>query len=163
MVSSEFTEVEIVQNSALAAVMIWQCGLGFQKEAEGLSMQIPVAFFVLPVCLHQGTLNKLLSTQRRSGLSLFAAKVAENRENLLALHERALLYRELTLASIGVGIQSKLLSIDYAEARVRCNTQRMPSERPEKVKSLIRGAERFGAWCGRLSVDQIATILRIDL
>ena len=102
--------------------MIWQCGIGYQKESDGRPMDMHVAFLVLPTCLHRATLGKLLSTQRRSGLSLFAAKLADDRENLLALHVRALSYRGLTLESIAIGIRAKLLSVDYALAKLRANS-----------------------------------------
>lgn len=162
MPSTTLTEAEIVQNTALSATMIWQCGIGYQKESDGRPMDMHVAFLVLPTCLHRATLGKLLSTQRRSGLSLFAAKLADDRENLLALHVRALSYRGLTLESIAIGIRAKLLSVDYALAKLRANSARMPKYLPERVTPLVRGAERFGAWCGRLSLEEIAGTLRIE-
>ena len=76
-------------------------------KSDGRAMDIHVAFLVLPTCLHAPTLAKLLSTQRRSGLSLFAAKLSDNREDLLALHVRARSYRALTLQAIGIGIPGK--------------------------------------------------------
>ena len=163
MASISFTEAEIVQNSALSATMIWQCGIGYQKEADTHTMDMHIAFLVLPICLHRDTLEILLSTQRRSGLSLFAAKVGQDRERLLALHVRTLSYRALTLDSIGLGVHAKLLSIDYLAAKVRANTGRMPKYLPERIRPLIRGAERLGAWCSRLSVEDVTTTLRIEL
>lgn len=163
MAAAHFSEVEVVQNAALAATMVWKCGMGYQDESESQAMEMPVAFLVLPICLHQETLRLLLSTQRRSGLSLFAGKLAAERENWLAVHYRTLAYRELTLRALGVGIQSKLLSIEYSVARVRSNNARLPSSVPERIKPLIRGSERFGAWCGRLTTEQTATTLGIHL
>ena len=162
MASQTFTEAEIVQNAVLAATMIWQCGVGYQKESGAQPMDMHISFLVLPTCLHRGTLDILLSTQRRSGLSLFAAKIAANRENLLALHVRTLSYRALTLESIGLGVRTRLLSVNYALGKVRANGNRMPTYLPERIKPLMRGAEKFGAWCGRLSVEEITTTLRID-
>ena len=163
MAPAALTETEVVQNAALSAAMIWQCGIGYQKESDLQPMDMHVAFLVLPVCLHRNTLDTLLSTQRRSGLSLFTAKIAADRENILALHVRTLSYRTLTLKAIGAGVQSKLLSVDYPRARIRSNTLKMPTRLPERIKLLLRGAEKFGAWCGRLSIEEITTMLRIEV
>ena len=163
MTSTTLTEAEIVQNAALSATLIWRCGIGHQQESDRQPMHMYVAFLVLPICLHRNTLDILLSTQRRSGLSLFAGKIAEERENLLALHVRALSYRTLTLEAVGVGVRTKLLTVDYVRAKVRANTLKLPTYLPERIKPLMRGAERFGAWCGRLSVDEITTTLRIEV
>jgi hypothetical protein len=51
---------------------------------------LPLAFLVLPLVLHRPTLEMINSTRKASGLALFAAKLGEERENLLAVHERAL-------------------------------------------------------------------------
>ena len=162
MGSAELSEIEIVQNTALTTTMIWQCGIGYQKESESRPMNIPLAFLVLPICLHRTTLDLLLSTQRRSGLSLFAAKLAENREDLLSVHTRALSYRTLTLDSIGLGIASQLFTIDYDTAQVRSNTFRIPKQLPDRIRPLTQGAERLGVWFGRLELAQIAATLRVN-
>ena len=162
MASTPLTEAELVQNAALSATMIWQCGIGYQREADSRQMDMHVAFLVLPTCLHRYTLDILLSTQRRSGLSLFAAKVAQDRERLLAVHVRTLSYRGLTLEALGIGVRTKLLSINYATAKVRANTGNIPKNLPERIKQLMQGAERFGVWCGRLSVEEVTTTLRIE-
>ena len=157
------TEAEVVQNSALAATMIWRCGIGYQAEADGRAMDMHVAFLVLPMCLHAPTLAKLLSTQRRSGVSLFAAKLANHREELLSVHVRTLSYRALSLEAIGIGVQARLLSVDYTSGRIRCSAGSLPSGLPERIRPLFRGAERMGNWCSRLTLEEIITTLRIEL
>ena len=163
MATMEMSEVQIVQNPAVAATMIWRCGMGYQEEGGSRTMEMPLAFLVLPICLHWETLNIVLTTQRRSGLSLFASKISAEREKLLAVHLRALAYRDLTWKAIGMGLQTQLLSIDYASAKIRSNHAKLPRYVPERVKSLVRGSEKVGAWCGRLTMEQVTTILRIDL
>ena len=162
MAPTSLSEIEIVQNTALAATMIWRCGLGYQDESGSSPMPFHLSFLVLPVCMHKDTLDHVLSTQKRSGLSMFAAKVAQNREDLLAVHLRALAFRDLTLASVGVGIRTKFLSVDYRSAQLRSNTHPAPKNLPERIKPHIQGAERFGAWCGRLPLEQIGTTLQVD-
>jgi Family of unknown function (DUF6521) len=103
----------------------------------------------------------VLSTRVGSGLALFTSKLNEDRENLLAVHSRALALRVLSLQSIVVGVRTQLLSIDYEHARVRANTKRAPAP-PDRVGRLMNGSEKLGHWFGRLSLPQMANLLRID-
>ena len=161
MISSNLNEIDIVQNSTLAAALIWQCGLGFQRDL-GTRMPLPVAFLVLPICMHQSTRDVVLSTQRRSGLLMFTSKVAKRKEDLYAIHLRALKFRDLTFDSIGLGIETRLVSVDYTLAQIRSNTHTQPENIPDRIRLSIRAAEKFGSWCSRLSLEQIASTLRVN-
>src|ERR1700675_3067915 len=97
------SELNLVQNPALGAYVLWQFGLGYQS-LDGEAAKLLAVFLVLPIVLHRPTLELVGSTQKGSGLALFAAKLAEREENLLAVHTRALVLRPLTLRSIGFGI-----------------------------------------------------------
>ena len=119
--SSELTELEIVQNPALGAYALWRFGVGYQTE-DGRPPPLPLAFLVLPLLLHQPTLKMIASTQKASGLTLFAAKLGQERENLLAVHERALALRRLSLQSIAMGVDHRLLTLDYNAVTLRANT-----------------------------------------
>jgi hypothetical protein len=79
----------------------------------------------------------------------------------MAVHERALAYRKLTLDSVAMGIQCGLLTIDYSAGVVRANLLKGPVIR-ERVKPLLTGSERLGAWCGRLPINQIASTLKLE-
>lgn len=162
--SAPISEVDVVQNAAFGATLLWQFGLGFQSESEGTPACFLHYFLVLPVCLHRPTLGHVLSTQRRSGLAIFASKVGERREELVAFNSRGLAFRALTLRSLGLATRAGLLTTRYSEAIVRANSierPRMPRP-PELTKDHIRGAERFGAWCGRISIGQTAALLRVE-
>jgi hypothetical protein len=154
-------EIEIVQNAGLGSVMIWKFGLGYQTETGSLSPAMPLAFLVLPIAFHAPTLDLVLSTRVGSGLALFTSKLNVDRENLLAVHARALALRELSLQSIVIGTRTQLLTIDYEHARIRANTKRAPTP-PDRVSRLLGGSEKLGHWCGRLNLSQIANLLRID-
>ncbi len=163
MVATTISEVEIVQNPAIAATMIWQCARGYQDETDGRNMELHVAFFVLPICFHEVSLTNLLKTRRNSGLSSFVSKMAKKQEDLLAIHDRVLALRALTFTSIGFGVQSELFTIDYRQASLRANSHTLPKTLPRDIKSLIRGSERFGAWSGRLSIEEIVMTLRLGV
>lgn len=158
------TELELVQNPALGAYAIWQFGLGYQREGERPS-PLPLPFLVLPLLLHLPTLNMIGSTQKRSGLTLFAAKLGENRENLLAVHGRALALRMLTLRSIGFAVDAGLATVDYAGATLRANTPPPKAKKPvlpDRIKSFSGAAEKVGCWFALMSLSQISSTLRVD-
>lgn len=151
---SPLNEIEIVQNPALGAYTIWRFGLGFQEE-EGLPPAFPLAFLVLPLVLHRPTLETIKSTRKASGLALFAAKLGENRENLLAVHERALTLRRLTLQSIAMGISERLLTLDYVATTIRANTPE-PTIRipvlPERIRAFTGAAGKVGYWFSKVGL-----------
>jgi Family of unknown function (DUF6521) len=158
------SEFEIVQNPALGAYAIWRFGLGFQSE-ESRPAVLPLAFLVLPLVLHRPTLELITSTRKASGLALFAAKLGEERENLLALHERAHILRRLTLQSIAMGISSHLLTLDYQAATLRANTLE-PNIRkpvlPERIKGFSGAADKVGYWFSKVGLPQVAATLAVE-
>jgi len=162
--STNLNESEIIQNPALGAFLLWKFGRGFQAD-ESLQATLPLFFLVLPLLLHSQTGRVIESTRRTSGLVLFAAKLGENREDLLAVHERALTLRNLTWISIEIGIRSGLLTVDYSAATARANTLDGPLAKPwlpERLKSMPARAEKVGYWFSKSGINQIASVLRVE-
>jgi hypothetical protein len=163
-VNSALTELELVQNPALGAHAIWRFGLSFQSE-DGHLPTLPLAFLVLPLVLHRRTLETINSTRKASGFALFAAKLGEEREDLLAVHERALALRRLSLQSIAMGVGCRLLSLDYAAVTLRANTPD-PSIRkpvlPERIQSLSSAADKIGYWFSKFGLHQVASTLAVE-
>jgi hypothetical protein len=153
-------EVDAIQNPALGAFLLWRCCREYRDSAKG--MPLLLSFLVLPLLLHRKTLDTVNSTLKSSGLPLFAAKLGELQEELLAVHTRATVLRELGLSSIAFGVQSRMVVVDYARAELRA----LPIEKkpfiPERLKPLVRGAERVGIWFSNLDVNQIASLLRVE-
>lgn len=157
-------EIEIVQNPALGAYILWRFGLGYQSE-DGRTPLLPLSFLVLPLLLHRPTLDVVSSTLKPSGLTLFAAKLGKERENLLAVHERALALRHLTLQSIGLGINQRLLTLDYTSATIRANTPETTVRKPaipERIRTFSGAADKVGFWFSQLSFHQIASVLTVE-
>ncbi|MET4325324.1 hypothetical protein ABIB80_001145 [Bradyrhizobium sp. i1.15.2] len=157
-------EIEIVQNPALGAYALWRFGLGYQSE-DGRTPLLPLSFLVLPLLLHRPTLDVISSTLKPSGLTLFAAKLGKEREKLLAVHERALALRPLTLQSIGLGINQRLLTLDYTTTYIRANTPETSVRKaavPERIRAFSGAADKVGFWFAQLSFQQIASILAVE-
>jgi hypothetical protein len=162
--SKALTELEIIQNPALGAYVIWRFGVSFQSE-DGRPAALPLAFLVLPLVLHQPTLKMISSTQKASGLALLAAKLGQERENLLAVHERAHALKQLSLRSIAMGVDNGLLSLNYDAATLRANTAddrlRKPSL-PDRIRGLSGASEKVGYWFSRLGLHQVASLLMVE-
>lgn len=158
------SEPAIVQNPALGAFALWKFGLSYQAR-EGTRPVLPLAFLVLPLVFHKVTRDLIGGTHKASGLALFASKLGERREDLIALHERAWFLRELTLESVAVGVSARLLTIDYDEARLRANSpdegSKLPSL-PERIKWVTPAVEKLGQWFAAVPDQQIARTLKID-
>jgi hypothetical protein len=158
------SELQIVQNPALGAYSLWHFGLGFQGD-DARPPLLPLSFLVLPLLLHRPTLDIIASTRKISGLSLFAAKLGEERQNLLAIHDRALTLRSLTVQSLGVAVNAGLITIHYQHGTTRSNSLppglRSPTP-PQRIRSFPAAAEKLGHWFSRAGLSQVASSLRID-
>lgn len=157
------SEAAIVQNEALGAYALWRFGLGYQ-ERNGQAVTLPLAFLLLPLVLHAPTLAMVLSTQRASGLHLFAGKLGEQREDLLALHGRALALRQLTLGSIMVAEQSQLVRIEPSTATLWAFSPHHDLKAPalpERIRRISPACEKIGYWFAGLSDEQVAHTLKV--
>ena len=103
------------------------------------------------------------STRKLSGLPLFAAKLGGEHENLLAVQNRALAFRPLSLQSIALAANRGLVTIDYSAALFRSNT---PDKKapivPERIRGMTPAAQKIGSWFSKMSVHQIASTLRVQ-
>jgi hypothetical protein len=153
--------VEIVQNPAFGAQVLWNFGRGFQTEKIGDLPQLTAFFLVLPMIFHGPTLAEIKSTNQTSGLTKLVAKLSEERERLFAIHDRAMAMRALTLQSVGLGVTAKLIHVDYESALVRSNEVKPPSP-PERLKHHLSGAEKLGRWFARLPQGQVFSLLQVE-
>ncbi|PTM96520.1 three component ABC system middle component [Mycoplana dimorpha] len=164
-VRADLTELEIVQNPAIGAYLIWNFALGYQEDGTA-SVSFSLAFLVLPMLLHRPTFDEVAATRKASGLPLFAAKFDKEREALMELHGRALQLRALSLQSIGVAATSRIIRIDYEHATLRAHSLDLLGVKkpkiPERLNGFSSAADKLGAWFSKLAIPQIASTLRID-
>jgi hypothetical protein len=161
MENNETSPIALVQNSAFGSLLLWSFGRGYQAEKVGDLPPLTVFFLVLPLILHSPTLREIRSTNLPSGLSKLSSKLADQREQLLAVHDRALAMRELTLQSVASGIATSLLHVDYDSALVRSNEAKPPTP-PERLKFHISSAEKVGRWFARLPQSQVFSLLQVE-
>jgi Family of unknown function (DUF6521) len=158
-------EVRNIQNPALGAGLLWRyvCGYVASHPARD-PVPFPLLFVVLPVVLHEQTETFVQNTQRASGLRAFVAKFgkAENSKQdlLLAIHDRMLTLRTLTLESFRLALAARLLHLDAASVIPLSETQAVAGI-PTDVRRLLRSAEKIGSWCGLLTTHEVATTLKV--
>lgn len=160
---ARLSEAAIVQNEALGAYAIWRFGLGFQ-ERNAQAVTLPLAFLLLPLVLHAPTLAMVSGTQKASGLHLFAGKLGEKREDLLAVHGRALALRRLTLGSLVAAEQSRLVRIEPRTATIwafSSHHELQPPPLPERIRRIAPACEKIGYWFAGLSDRQVAHTLNV--
>lgn len=158
-------EVRNIQNPALGAGLIWRFVCGYVANHPTRDpAPLPLLFLVLPIVLHEETEEFVSGTQKASGLRLFAAKFgkAENlkQDLLLAIHDRMLALRCLSMESIRLGLATRLLHLDGATVIPLSETQAVAGIQSD-VRRLMKSAEKLGAWCGLLTVHEIATVLKV--
>ena len=158
------SEAALVQNEALGAYALWKFGLGYQ-DRDGRAATLPLAFIVLPLVLHTPTLAMVLSTPKASGLHLFAGKLGDKREDLIAIHSRATALKRLTLDSLMTAEQCGLVRIDPTTASIWSNGPydglHIP-ELPERIRRFGPACERIGYWFSGLTDQQVAHTLKVE-
>lgn len=161
MAEPHMSPVALVQNPAFGSLLLWNFGRGYQAEEIG-DLPILTSFFLtLPLVLHGPTMRVIRSTNQSSGLAKFVAKLSEQREQLFAVHDRALAMRSLTLESFGAGISAKLLKVDYDRGVVHANEAKPPPP-PERLKHHVASAEKVGRWFARLPANQVFSLLQVE-
>lgn len=161
--ATRLSEAAIVQNEALGAYALWRFSLGFQ-ERDGQAVTMPLAFLLLPLVFHAPTLAMVLGTQKASGLHLFSGKLGEQREDLLAIHGRALALRQLTLSSLMVAEHSRLVRIEPSTATIRAfgpHHELQAPQLPERIRRITPACEKIGYWFAGMSDQQVAHTLKV--
>ena len=160
MIAGNISSIETVQNPALGGVMLWSFGRGYQEEVLGVLPPLHLSFLVLPIALHRPTLDIVSTTNKSSGLGKFIEKFARHREDLMAIHTRALHMRKLSLEAISTGISSGLLTVIYDQGLIRANEAKL--RRPtERIKPYVAGAEKLGRWMARLPPANVFSLLHV--
>jgi len=155
----KLSELEVVYNPALGAYLLWRTATGHFAETS-TALPLPLAFLILPIALHEQTREAAARTQPSSGLTVFAAKFGEQQEDLLAIHHRAVVLRELTLASIAAGTLVGLLRVHAIDAQLLAHDKKPSTPDPALVR-LGAVCEKLGRWFARLPIEQVASTLRV--
>ncbi|MGD0309550.1 MAG: three component ABC system middle component [Acidobacteriota bacterium] len=158
-------EAHFVQNPALGATLLWRFAQGYgSSHRTGEAPPIPLAFIVLPLLFHRDSGELLVGT--KANLATFAEKFSRpdtaKADVLLSLHERTLAARALSLQSLRLAVQSRLVTVVPADARFASLSSAQPSGVASSVRPLLSAAERLGKWCSSLTLFEIGNVLKVD-
>ena len=161
-----FHDVYEVQNPALCAVLLWRFSIGYHEvRPDGAGAPIHLAFLVAPLVLHPDSARLLLSTRRSSGLRMFTQKFsrpAENRsDELLAVHRRTAMFRDVSFRGIQLAVAASLVTIRTTSAALLPLSKTKPRSSRPNVRALLNASERLGVWMGALTLQEIAFILKV--
>lgn len=166
--SSLTREVRTVQNAALGGTLLWRFTVGYsQGNPTHNPPPVPLGFLVLPIAFHQDTFELVSSTRTDTGLHAFVDKFSRSENQkadlLLSIHSRVVAMRSLSWRSLCLAIERRLVAIDTGQAAIVALSHTAPGAVPVSVKPLLSGAEKLGAWCSRLSMLEICSILKVQL
>lgn len=165
MISGLTKEVRNIQNPALGAGLIWRFVCGYSANHPTRNpVPLPLLFLVLPIILNEQTEEFVKGTLKTSGLRAFVAKFSKTenakQDILLAVHDRMLAIRQLSMDSIRIALATRLLSLDGATVIPLSETQAKAGI-PLDVQRMMKNAEKLGIWCGSLTMHEIATTLKV--
>lgn len=158
-------EVRNIQNPALGAGLLWRFVCGYvASNPTREPAPLPLLFLVLPIILHEQTEEFVKSTQKSSGLRAFVAKFGyasnSKQDLLLAIHDRVLAFRQLSLDSLRLALATRLVYLDVATV-IPLSETKAEAGIPPDIKRLMKSAEKLGIWCGSLTMHEIVTILKV--
>lgn len=159
--STRLSEVDVIYNPSLGAYLLWRACNGYFSESEG-AMPIALSFLILPLTLHGQSRRLVSSTLAASGLAMFTAKLGTHQEDLLAVHQRALELRELSLSSLTLATATNLLTVLPEHATMMPATQVDMPRASDRMHQLGKVAEKLGTWFARLPIDQVRSLLRVS-
>ena len=159
-------DVQHVQNPALGAFLQWRFATGYTNaRTDAAASPLALAFIVLPILFHEETLQLLASTNKPSGLRGFVAKFSASKfkkaDVLLGLHERVGAMRELSLASLRMGLAYRLVSVDKEGNLLALSRTPPRALIPITIRALVTNAEKLGGWVAELTLFEISTILKV--
>jgi hypothetical protein len=156
------TEAEIVQNSALGGVLIWAFVLEFygqSKQSRGPS--IPLALLVLPMSLHQETVEALHARNYDGGLDL---ALAENRVLTVDLQERMQAMAPQTMRALDVAFATGLITYDREKGELVPVRKTDPfRDASQELRHMLYTATRLGYWVCTINNERLGSLLRIRL
>lgn len=154
------TEAELVQNPALGALALWAFAAEFYGQTQKThGPALPLAMPVLPMVLHQETVESIHNRHFDGGLFL---ALAENRTLTLDLQERMEAMRPQTMRALNLGFATKLLTYDQETGELRPK-RLTPPIRPlqPEVRKMLSASERLGFWFCTINLEQLCSYLHI--
>jgi len=153
-------EQRIVQNTGLAAEIIWQVVYdAYERRGRSDGVLFPLVFLILPLTFHQQTASSLASKTQPG--ALYKA-LAADREITVDLQRRMQGLSDRTLQALSIAFQTELLAFDPKEHQLVPLRKSSPvAHATDEVRLIFAAAKRIGQAFGEMSVVQIITALNV--
>lgn len=157
------SEIYRMHNPALGAVVLWHFARAYsQVDGQKHGVSLPLCFLVLPMIWHNDTVKVISSTRANSGLRKFVSKYTETeaaRDVLLAIHPRAMRWRNKTKASMRLGFSTGLFGLEGS--RVISLSSAVEPTSNSTQSTMTDAAEKLGLWFAGMSVQEVGLSLRV--
>lgn len=153
-------EQRVVQNTGLAAEVIWQSvHEAYELRGRADGVPFPLIFLVLPLAFHQRTASSLASKTQPG--ALYKA-LAADREITVDLQRRMEALSDRTLHALSIAFQTGLVNLD-PNGHQLVPVRRSPpvTHVTEEVKLIMAAAKRIGQAFGEMNSVQIITALNV--
>lgn len=160
-------EVNLIQNPALGAVIIWSMICGY-KEGKNQNLPLVLSMLSIPIVFYRPLLDVISGTQKRSGLRKFVSKLTETKNGasttdlLLSIQERTRLWKDVSLDSLKFALASNLITFSE-HACISTSTDNNPPAKYLKgiTPTMLKGARKLGLWLSPLSLEEIEKLLHL--
>lgn len=153
-------EYEIIQNSALGAVAIWEFTKEYYQNADKTKGPIILlSLLVLPIVFNKQAVENLRRRHKKGGL---LKALSENATIFIGLQERMEKMCDQTFESINIAFASGLLTFNEENAQllpVRMSGSSMYTN--DQVKDILATSKKLGYWLSELSLMQICKLLKV--
>ncbi len=155
-------EITYVQNSALGAVSLWRFICGY-ISVNNIPVPFPIIFIILPIVFDEELRNFIKNTHKQSGLIKLASKISsqKNSDKIYKIHLSSEIYKNLTLQSFQIALNTKLISIDPKTAYILPITKTPKSLPLGDSKIILEVSEKLGFWCGSITLHEISSLLKV--
>lgn len=153
-------EYEIVQNDALAALILWQFVASFYEERHGQSgPTLPLLMPVLALIFNKETAESLYKRKIEGGLY---RAIAEDRTIPVGLQYRMEVMSNQTFQGLNIAFASGLLNY----LKEKCELIPVRTTPPFKIadrdtRIMLGSAKRLGIWFASLEIDQLCVLLKV--
>jgi hypothetical protein len=153
-------EYEIIQNSALGALAIWEFAKEYyDNENKTKGPEIFLSLLILPIVFNKQAVAQLCNRQKSGGL---LRALSEDATIFVGLQERMEQMCEQTFEALNIAFSSDLLTFNQETSELlpmRTTSSKKYSN--EQVKGILTTSKKLGYWLSELSIMQICKLLNV--